>query len=84
MSSSEKKQPFQYLNIIDLFRILELFFIHCNFTLVGQVEEVVNVVESLGLDGDQEEAEEKQPRATKAQKRRVRLSLRYTCFLNRG
>ena len=38
----------------------------------------MNGTESLGL----EDADEKQPRATKAQKRRVRLSLRYNCFLN--
>ena len=38
-----------------------------------KVEEVVNGVESLGLDGDQEKADEKLPRPTKAQKRRVRL-----------
>ncbi|CAL8398168.1 deubiquitinase OTUD6B [Gadus morhua] len=35
-----------------------------------KVEEVVNGVESLGLDGDQEKADEKLPRPTKAQKRR--------------
>ncbi|CAL8297014.1 unnamed protein product [Lota lota] len=35
-----------------------------------KVEEVVNGMESLGVDGDHEKADEKQPRATKAQKRR--------------
>lgn len=47
---------------------------------MAKVEEVVNGVGSLGVDDGQEKADGTQPRVTKAQKRRVRLSLRTTCF----